>query len=415
MNYDERIQTKEGLKDWSNQQSKIILFGNKPLVIILLRFFRSSGEGDKIRGLAYTQTKSEHMAFDEFVIKPVEDYLVNSDSQIIVLERSQEECKLLRERIANWDEQHICYIDYQLIASLSAQDNVSLDFLCVGFTKCGTTSLYWALRKNKKLYMPQEKEILYGKWKDQYLDAPERFREMYFSGISTKRKWGCIEPTYFRRANFVYETFGNKPKIIFMLRNPADATYSYFKMMMRRSDDPIHRMYFKKYKKYCPEMFQEYMKDDIFSGKDQRFSYDIWLKEYLKFFDRESIMLVFFEEIIKEPEKILAEIQKFIGVAPKKDLTLPHSNSGKKVSKNYFSARVNAKLHKQNLKLKKSGTDKQRLRFKKIRNFIGKYTLIDNDEKISWNDKETLMKYYHDSILEVEKIAGRSLQGIWYE
>jgi len=97
-----------------------------------------------------------------------------------------------------------------------------------------------------------------------------------------------------------------------MLRNPADATYSYFKMKMRRSDDPVHRMYFKKYRKYTPEMFKEYLDDDIFSGKDQRFSYDIWLKEYLKYFPRESIKIIIFEEIIREPERILTEIQEFI-------------------------------------------------------------------------------------------------------
>lgn len=415
MQFENSIQTKEGLKDWVNQQDKIILYGNKSLVVILLRYCISIGEKNKIRGLSYIRTKSEHMVFDEFVTKPIEDYLVKPDSKIVVLGRNQEECQSLRGSIQNWKEEQICYIDYSLIASLSWEDNVKLDFLCVGFTKCGTTSLYWALRKNKKIYMPREKEILYGKWKDHSLDAPDYFREMYFSGVSPKRKWGCIEPTYFRRAEFVYESFGNKPKILFMLRNPADATYSYFKMKMRRSDDPIHRMYFKKYRKYSPKMFQEYMKDDIFSGKDQRFSYDIWLKEYLKYYDKDSIKIIIFEEIIKEPERILREVQEFIGVKPKEDLVLPHTNSGKKVSKNYFCARVNGKLHKKSVQFKESGTEKQRERFKKIRNFIWKYTLIDNDEKISYEDKKTLMEYYKNSIREVEKIAGRSLKGIWYE
>lgn len=414
MEYDERIQTKEGLKNLINQQQKVILYGEKSLAVILLRFCLSIDEGEKVRGLAFTQTKSEHIAFDEFVVKPIEEYLITEDSQIIILGRDEEACHLLRERAAGWNGQQICYIDYGLIAELSWEDNVKLDFLCVGFTKCGTTSLYWALRKNKQIYMPKEKEILYGKWKEQYIDAPERFREMYFSGVSKKKKLGCIEPTYFRRANFVYESFGNTPKVLFMLRNPADATYSYFKMKMRRSDDPIHRMYFKKYRKYTPEMFKEYLEDDIFSGKDRRFSYDIWLKEYLKYFDRESIKIIFFEEIIREPQRILSEIQEFIGVEPVKGLELPHSNSGKKVSKNYFCARVNGKLHKKSLKYKESGTEKQRKRFRKIRNFIWKYTLIDNDEKISMEEKTILMEYYQSSIQEIEKIEGRSLKGVWY-
>ena len=100
---------------------------------------------------------------------------------------------------------------------------------------------------------------------------------------------------------------------------------------------------------------------------------------------------------------------------PVKELELPHSNTGKRVSKNYFCARVNAKLHKRSLRYKESGTERQRKRFRKIRNFIWKYTLIDNDEKISMEEKKILMDYYHNSIQEVEKIEGRSLKGIWYE
>lgn len=414
MKFEERIQTKETLKEWVSKGERFVLFGDKPLVTILLRFFVSEKENDKVRGLAHLYTKKEHMAFDEFVVKPVEEYQPREDSRIFVLGRREEDCRMLRERLEGWKEEQIYYVDYHLLAALSCADNVNMDFLCVGFTKCGTTSLYWALRKNKQLYMPREKEILYGKWKENYLDAPERFRETYFSGISKKRKWGCIEPTYFRRADFVYESFGTKPKIIFMLRNPADATYSYFKMKMRRSDDPIHRMYFRKYRRYSPRMFQEYLKDDIYSKKDQRFSYDIWLKEFLQYYDRDSIKLIFFEEIIREPERILHEVQEFLGVEPVNDLVLPHTNSGKKVSRNYLSARVNGKLHKGSLYYKENGTDKQRERFKKLRNFIWKFTLIDNEERIAAADKEELMNYYRDSITEVEKIAGRSLKGLWY-
>ena len=415
MKFENRIQTEEGLRGWIGQNDKIILFGDKALVAILLRYIISINEKDKVRGLSYIQTKSERMAFDEFVIKPVEEYKPDTDSKILVLRRREEEYDLLEDRLAEWESKQLCTVDYALLAHLSAKDNVSLDFLCVGFTKCGTTSLYWALRKNKKIYMPREKEIHYGKWKEHYLDAPERFREMYFSGISKKRKWGCIEPTYFRRADFVYETFGNKPKLLFLLRNPAEATYSYFKMMMRRSEDPTHRMYFKRFKKYSPRMFQEYMKDDIFSGKDERFVYDIWLKEFLQYFDKNNMKIIFFEELIKEPEKILQEVQEFIGVKPIEGLTLPHANTGKKVSKNYFSARVNAKVHRRSLYYKENGTEKQRLRFRKIRNFIWKFTLIENDEKISEEDRQILMDYYRDSIQEVERIAERSLKGIWYE
>ena len=41
--------------------------------------------------------------------------------------------------------------------------------------------------------------------------------------------------------------------------------------------------------------------------------------------------------------------------------------------------------------------------------------MIDNDEKISLEDKKILMEYFWDSIQGVEEIAEKSLKGIWYE
>ncbi len=290
-----------------------------------------------------------------------------------------------------------------------------MDFLCVGFTKCGTTSLFQALKKNKQIYMPKEKEILYCSWKNKFIDAPERFSQMYFAQAATNKKKGCIEPTYYCNANTVYESFGTTPKLIFMMRNPMDATYSYFKMMMRRSYDPKQRMYYKKYGRYSPKMFEDYMEDYIFSRKDERFCYDIWLKEYLQFWKKEEIMIIFFEEIINEPERILTEVQEFIGVKPKRISELPYSNPGKQVSRDYFSARLNAKLHKMALNNKRNASEVRKKFFRKIRFLIQKYTLVDNKERIAAVDYKKLTVFYMDSIQEIERITVRSLKGIWYD
>ena len=415
MEFENQIQTREGLRDWITLHEKVILFGNESFVMTLLRYYILMNEKDKIRGLSYLKTESEHIIFDEFIIKPVTDYLAGDDSQIVLLARNWEKCQLMKEQLEDWDDKQIWYIDYSLVTELSWEDNIKLDFYCVGFIKCGAEYLCDALRNNKKIYIPKEKEIYYDRWKNKYLDAPERFREMYFSGIPKKRKRGCVNPDYFSKPGFVYENFGNNLKIIFILRNPADAVYSYFKSRMSQSDDPINRMYFKKYRKYSPKMFYEYLEDDIFSGKNQSFHYNIWIREYLKYYNQENIMILFFEEIVKKPEKIIKKVQKFIGVKPIKDLQFPYAQKENKVSKNYFSAIINGKLYGKSLCYQESGSDRQKRKFEKIRNFIWKYTLINNDETISISDKKILTDYFWNSIQEVEEITGKSLKGIWYE
>ena len=408
------IRTQEELERWIEQYPKVILFGERGLATIMIRHYSQKGMSDRIAGISYEKTLSEYKTFLDKTVKPMEDYEPDSCLALLVLGRPDGQQERLEERVRNWNPAQIFYADYYLMAELSRRDHVKMDFLCVGFTKCGTTSLQQALKKNKKIYLPKEKEILYGKWKNDYLDAPERFREQYFSGDLSKRKCGCIEPTYFRRANFVFESFGAGTKIIFMMRNPADATYSYFKMMMRRSYEPKQREYYRKYGKYSPEMFQDYMEDYIFSRKEQRFCYDIWLKEYLQFYKKEDIMVILFEEIIKEPERILNELQRFLGLKPKKLESLPYSNPGKQVSRNYLSARINAKLHLLKVKEKEGASRRRKEWSARMRQWIQKYTLVDNSEKISASDREKLMSFYQPSIREVERLTGRSMKGFWY-
>ena len=72
-------------------------------------------------------------------------------------------------------------------------------------------------------------------------------------------------------------------------------------------------------------------------------------------------------------------------------------------------------MYGKSLYYQESGSDRQKRRFEKIRNFIWKYTLINNDETISISDKKILTDYFWNSIQEVEEIAGKSLKGIWYE
>lgn len=414
MDYNDRIKTEEELSRWVDQKKQVILFGDKSLVMILLRYYRSSGHQEDIVGITYGKTNAEHETFLGKKVSPVDSFQQEDDMALLILGDKEETVRQLRQRAESWKEDQIIYVDYHLLAALSQRDHVKLDFLCVGFTKCGTTSLYQALRKNKKIFMPKEKEILYWKWKRENLDAPEEFNSVHFPGDFSDKICGCIEPTYFRHANFVYESFGTDTKLVFMLRNPADATYSYFKMMMRRSYEPKQREYFRKYGKYTPEMFQDYMEDYIFSQKEQRFCYDIWLKEYLQFYKKEDIMIILFEEIIKEPERILREVQEFIGVKPKKLTELPYSNPGKQVSKNYLSARINGKLHALTLKHKNNASPWKKKYIRKFRLFVQKFTMVDNNEKIFAQDKDKLMSFYQPSIRETERLIGRSLKGIWY-
>lgn len=408
------IHTEQELMQQTKHAKHVILYGEKSLVVIMLRYYLQHGMTSRILGLSYTHTEQEGSALLNIPRKPITSYSPDETTDLYILGRDTEQIDDLRSRLSGWTNQKQIQIDYGLLASISQRDHIPLDFLCVGFTKCGTTSLHTALHKNQHIYLPKRKEILYGRWKNRYIDAPERFHAIYCNGsLPEDSILGSIEPTYFFQSNFVYETFGKRPKILFLVRNPVHATYSYFIMMMKRSMDPRLRSYYKKYKKFSIEMFHDYIHDYILSERDQRFCYTKWIQEYLRFYDPASIRVIFMEDLIQDTENSMSEIQEFIGVEQKKYRTLPHSNSGNRVSRNYFSARINGKLQTLRVNLKSSPPRIQKL-ITKLLQFLWKFTLIETHAKMPESDRLTLESFYYDSVRELETITGRDLKKLWF-
>ncbi|MDO4166290.1 MAG: sulfotransferase domain-containing protein [Eubacteriales bacterium] len=414
MNRTKQITTEEELKQSASLFEHVILYGEKSLVVILLRYYWQQSLDTRVTGISYATTKKDSTGLLEKPLKNIQAYPTDETTYIYVLGRTDSQTESLCSALHAWPQEHIIPVDYELLASLSRRDNLPMDFLCVGFTKCCSTSLHTALSKHKQIYLPRRKELLYGRWKNRYIDAPERFQRTYLDGNSpTHQKLGSIEPTFFFQSHFVYETYGKKPKIIFLVRNPVGATYSYFIMMMKRSMDPKLRTYYHKYKKFTPEMFHDYLHDYIYSGKDQRFCYTKWIKEYLRYYDPDSIHIVFMEDLICHPESTMNEIQTFLDVQPKKYTKLPHSNPGNRVARNYLCARINGKLQTFRVNIKSASQIRQKL-FTKLFTFIWKFTLVETKEKISKSDQLALEAFYYDSVRELEQITKRDLKDLWF-
>lgn len=167
-----------------------------------------------------------------------------------------------------------------------------IDFCVAGFAKCGTTSLFEALSGLKGIYLPQCKETLFFEWY-QSMDEPEIFLEKkYFAGIEEGQKAGMIEPTFYTHAKEVRQLAGSKAKIIFLLRNPVDALFSYFRMLTRSgSNGELEWLYEKS--NFNDEMYIEYLHSKISMNALTTANYSFWIKQYLEEFPKEQIKIVF--------------------------------------------------------------------------------------------------------------------------
>ena len=287
-----------------------------------------------------------------------------------------------------------------------SNDKLHLDFLCVGFQKCGTTSLQRALEKNSRVFLPKRKETFFC---TDINDDKEKLLKRYYPVGETKgRLVGGIEPTYYRYAEEVYQYFGNKVKIIFCMDAPVKALFSAFKMHMRdMSEDSMK--YFEKYLHDIGAMFNEWAK-----SHSEQFHYARWIKDYMGFFDRANMLFVVSSELYGRTDKEMERIQRHIGLADRdiaeyKDF--PYANKGIGISKNMPCAKINRNLF--SLWLNENDTE-QRNEIDNIRNQVFEITTKKPDIALM-RDCPEITKDFQEDIAFVENITGRSLKGKWYE
>lgn len=286
-------------------------------------------------------------------------------------------------------------------------EKVSLDFLCVGFHKCGTTSLQAALGKNKNIFLPDVKETFF------MMSLEEKRHRMLKQSYpidklkKTEMLKGGIEPIYPIYAASVYQYFGKDLKILFLVRNPIEALKSALKMSMREIDE-IGFNVIKKYKKICPDLIKEYIKTNY-----KRFVYIDFIRLYERFYPKAQIKIVITEELIQNPIEEMEAIQKFIGLPEESRLkydTFPHENKGDTIFKNLGGAYVNHALNQLRMQMDDVSLYLQV-------NEIRKKTFALTTTEFNFDQYEDIWEdayyYYSDSIAALEERIGRSLKGVW--
>ena len=215
---------------------------------------------------------------------------------------------------------------------MSVTFDPALDFVCVGVGKSGTTSLHYALRSHPDVVLPWGKEAPFFLRPDKELtpEAWARFAKERFSQKSGVK--GKITPQYWYDPHMpekLVRAFGDRLKILVLFRHPVDMVISMYRMQVRRGK--------------IAQPFEQFLEEGLAWLEQARERHDEGipvsaeilasgeyarvLRKYVETFGWENVYVAFFEEMIRTPQTVLAEIQKHIGVRPL-PLSLPHANRG---------------------------------------------------------------------------------------
>tara|TARA_Y100000996_G_scaffold415563_1_gene411186 strand:- start:2690 stop:3535 length:846 start_codon:yes stop_codon:yes gene_type:complete len=244
---------------------------------------------------------------------------------------------------------------------LTSTIRVLPNFLVIGVGRGGTTSLYNYLNQHNCIQKPSYDEI--GFFDDNYHLGINWYRSMFPTKYEKQRitqKFGKfltydVTPWYIRRPWIVnrIKTLLPSVKIIAVLRNPVDRTYSHYHLTCRekgltKSFEEIIEEDIRKINDYDNNLknSREYFEDFVQNSHIARGFYLEQLEHWLKVFDKKNLLIISSEDLAKNTQETLNSIFDFLDLEHQTIPNLQKTNVGKypkmkdetrKSLENYFS------------------------------------------------------------------------------
>ncbi len=315
------------------------------------------------------------------------------------------------------------------------------EFLCMGFQKCGTTTLFEILRQHKDVVLCRDvKEPMYyrveGLW---FFGRKWYYKRRYYGHIAKDDPRRCGEVnaglTFTGCAKKICHDFSPDTKLIFMMRNPVDRAYSSYKYFLARGFLP----------KGCVEMDQKYghaeafdryvhtVLDDPAQEKQimkSRLKYLVFsqskyyscIREYLDHFPRKNIRLVFFEEFVREEKAACKELFDFIGISGDESLDYSiRANEGNERATSSHAAWTFKIIKGFNYGFYEFVALTYWLpnAYRRFKGFYDRkrqeYFLPDEDKsQMLPRTRKYLEAYFADEVRQIEKLSGKDLSELWY-
>lgn len=315
------------------------------------------------------------------------------------------------------------------------------DFACMGFQKCGTSTLYELLRQHPQIALCSDvKEPMYYRvpvWSIALLgNAGYRVRYFTYLKKGDSRLRGEVNAglTFNGCAKKVTRNFSPDTKMIFMLRNPVDRSYSAYKYFLARGflpkgvmeDDRIlgHAAGFDR---YIHTVLDDSVSRDEIMDKRMKYlvlsqsNYGACIDEYLPVFDRKNMQFIVFEDFIQDEHQSCRELYEHLGIDDAKDIRYgltvnPGNERAVSASRakyfriikgmNYFFYDLCGMNHWNPLFYR---------RFRRYYDRVRKKTLLPDEDrsKVLPETRAYLERYFDADVARVEEITGINLKSVW--
>ena len=181
------------------------------------------------------------------------------------------------------------------------------NFMIIGASKCGTTSLWEYLNRHPDVFWTEPKEPMFFNWEAHNSKGIEWYASL-FENAGEKKAIGEATTSYTYAPHTpdvpqrIYDLLPDC-KLIYMLRPPVARTYSHYvqELQVRVWAPKGELGTFEDALKKCPVLVDAGM-------------YLKQIEQYLRVFPRDQIKVLLLEDLTRDPTKVLHEVQEFIGI-----------------------------------------------------------------------------------------------------
>lgn len=177
---------------------------------------------------------------------------------------------------------------------------LKLDFIYIGPDKSGSTWVYEIFKQHPQIFVPDAKDIYFF---DRYYDRGLKWYYSFFKESKNFKVKGEISHDYLfskMAAKRIKETFGSKIKLLTILRNPIEKTWSLYLFAIRNGIISKNTSFFKAIEEH-PAIIN-------------RSLYGKHLETYFKLFHKEQIKIFLFEDLKSDPVNFARNIFQELGV-----------------------------------------------------------------------------------------------------
>ncbi len=315
------------------------------------------------------------------------------------------------------------------------------DFICLGFQKCATTTLFGILSQHEGIALTRGvKEPMYYRVPVFHHLLRRRFYDWrYFGhiGAGDPRVLGEVNAglTFNGCAAALGRDFDHDTKLIFMMRNPVDRAYSAYRYFLARGLLPAKCIayekthshaesfdFFSHYVLESPRRRAQVMRRRMRHLVLSQSNYATCIQEYLDAgFALQNMHFVFFEEFVRDQQAGSEQIFDFLNVAaaPEIDYDLK-INEGKAAPRSAFASTVfmlvkGGRYGLRDLCCLKEWFPAAARAYERFYQKVRRWALLadQDDSQVLPETRALLMDYFAGEIAQLERITGRNLRALW--